>query len=61
MVDEKRELQCNMWNFGSKGQPSGDFLVAFVFRQDILTYLGQCFFSHFIQIQDDERKMPRKF
>ena len=48
-------------NFGSKGQPSGDFLGALIFWLDIWTHLGQFFFLLCTQSPDDERNMPRKF
>ena len=57
----KRGSYSNTSNFGSKGQPSGNFLVALIFWQDILKHFGQCFFLLCTQIQDDERNMPRKF
>ena len=51
-----------MSNFGSKGQRSTFRRLFFLFFwQDILTHLGQCFFLLCTHIQDDERKMPRKF
>ena len=60
----------NRWKAGAtcrklgqkiKGQPSGDFLGALIFWQDILTHPGQCFFLLCTQIQNDKRNMPRKF
>ena len=57
-VDEKRELHVELWVKRSK---VGGFLGALIFRQDILTHLGQCFLLPCTQIHDDARKTPIKF
>ena len=57
----KEGASCRSFGQNVKGQPSSDFLVALIFWQDIITHLGQCFFRFCTQVQDDERKMPRKF
>ena len=48
-------------NFGSKGQPFGNFLDALIVWQDIWTHLGQFVLLLCTRIQDDERNVPRKF
>ena len=57
----KEAASCLTLGQKIKGQPSGDFLVALIFWQNILTHLGQCFFLNCTHVQDDDRKMPRKF
>ena len=57
----KEGATCRTLGQKVKFQPYGDFLVALIFWQDILTHLGQCFFLLCTQIQYDETNKPRTF
>ena len=57
----KEGATCRALGQKVKGQPSGDFLGALIFWQDIFTHLDQCFFLLWTQLQDDGRNMLRHF
>ena len=57
----KAGATCQTLGQKVKGQPSGDFLGAPIFWQDMWTHLGQFFFRLCTQSTDDERNIPRKF